>query len=49
MAYHHQQLFPILLYAFTDGTGSHRGKWELMILEHLHPLSQLIPIRTLKS
>lgn len=49
MAYHHQQLFPILLYAFTEGTGSHRGKREPMILERLHPLSHLMLMRTLKS
>lgn len=49
MAHHHQQLFPIVLYAFTEGTGSHRGKREPMIQERLRPPSHLILIRTLKS
>lgn len=49
MAYHHQQLFPILLHAFTEEVGIHGGKWEQVIPESLHPLSHLILIRTLRS
>lgn len=44
-----RQSGPVLLFAFTERMGNHRGKWELMFPQSVYPSSHLVLIRPLKS